>query len=372
MGDPFTELEGALGQANQAALQDNPYVPFGQIGDATQQQIQGQLAAQNAPGYMRNPNNPVWSPTQSVVASVLAGLGGGVAKGLGQNFQNEQGQLAQKALLDSISSGNAPVRPEGMSSSVFAPISNAGSVFGAAKNLQQQDELRKLAEEMALKAAPDAKTTNTDYNNANPEVQQAWEESGHNPSVMKELLGKRYVNQTVIGGLSNNLAVYKELEDLKRAPHTFNGGGFFSGIGNDIASKVSAGSDSASYNSNVIGVADSLLRALNQVGRGSQYTQQQIKDDLSEAFGKGPDALAKRIQHYQDELLTGGQQRASDLVGSGILQAKPILDQYTALAQGAKGASGVDPRMAAFAAQAKAAGMTKEQAAAQWASMAGG
>lgn len=335
-------------------------------------------------------------------SSMGSALGATAAQAFVGSILNEIGKHSEGDQLAAV--GNILPQLYANPSSVSAPSGVDPEAFGGLKlaamerQAQTNESIRKSLGDKYIGLNPDgsvsalpgiANAVSTIFaaeNNAkkpplnlagtSPQLQKALIDSGGDMVLARQLLKTQLASQPTLQGLSNSIATIKNLEDLKQQAASQTEASalpdFFQGGINTLAAGVNQGSAPGIYNSHVHGVADSLLRALTQVGRGSQYTQQQITNDLSNGYGKGPEALAKIIRQYQQELLTGAQQRASDLVQGGYSGTNPVLDQIQNLdLNNMSSVNSAAPDIASFIAQAKAQGLSKEDAKAKWLQLGG-
>ena len=110
----LSQIFATLQQADKQAQTTNPYSGFANIGDQL-----GGLIVKSAP-------NSGFGETMG--AGLIAGLLGGGAQYLSNDYQAEQNQMAQNALFD-IWGGKNVERPDGMSPNVWSSINNAGKLF---------------------------------------------------------------------------------------------------------------------------------------------------------------------------------------------------------------------------------------------------
>lgn len=92
---------------------------------------------------------------ENLAAGLLSGIIGGVGANLGRRYEDSQNAMARDLLSDAIA-GRALTRPDSMAPSVFSTVQNAGSLFSAGRELQKQDEQRKIQNtiEQASQLAP--------------------------------------------------------------------------------------------------------------------------------------------------------------------------------------------------------------------------
>lgn len=398
----------ALTNASATAQKDNPFQPFEDLS----QNVGGLILKQStAPGA---------SMGETVVASLLDGLMGGVGSRLSDTFAANQGDLARNVLMDAMQ-GRALSRPDGMNPSVFSGLQNSAQLYNLQKQQDVKDAIQKAAitteftnpaeanylqshgvdvkgyafgdqskmQDPFTKTAIDAKNSADAAQTPSPhddflaqvglgkDVPSDTSTAGSKPltsdsatiddlaRLIKEgkvgeanalsldmaagdrmsgkllyteaqkkveesnpLNPKNRASQQTVGAISNAYSTIAQLEKLKeRAKNAAPGSGFdyVDGLYLDASSAMNPGSAAATYDSSVIPLTDRLLRALTEVGRGSQYNLEKILNDLQTARGKGPQAISDRIDNYIEDLKLGAEQKTQDLIATGYTGASPLL-----------------------------------------------
>jgi hypothetical protein len=284
-------------------------------------------------------NTATWTPNQALAGNLGQAALAAVLRTLGNRSEADQMFSAAQVLPQLYKDPLSVATPDGVDPEAFNALRFSAIGHQATTN----DVIRRTLGEHgvsynadgslntdALEAITTGRRPSVDFSTASPDFKKALEDAGGDVPTARQLLKSRLGSEATLGSLSKSISVINQLEALKHKPQTLSSSWVpdsVEGVVNDLASKFYPGSNAATYNSAVIPIADSLLRALTEVGRGSQYNLEKIINDLSEGFAKGPDALSARIKNYQEDLLIGAQQKASDLVANGHIGFSPVLDQ---------------------------------------------
>lgn len=118
-------------------------------------------AAQSTPSTYSNIGNNLgalygsydrkqYSDKDNVLAALGIGLAQGLFGGLGSASEANQQDLFRSVLAD-VAAGGEPVKPAGLSSKLFSTAIDQGSLFKIKRDLELQDEARKLQQKMGSK-----------------------------------------------------------------------------------------------------------------------------------------------------------------------------------------------------------------------------
>ncbi len=130
-------LDALLG-ANQEAAAENPYAPYSAITDQVSTALADPKVSQQ------------YGLKDTMIASLLSGLVGGGLQQLGTNYTNEQSNLYQNALINSMNGNNT--MPEGINENLFKKAQQQTNLFAVQQKLQDQAAEAELTRQLKLEA----------------------------------------------------------------------------------------------------------------------------------------------------------------------------------------------------------------------------
>lgn len=156
---------------------------------------------------------------------------------------------------------------------------------------------------------------------------------------------KNKLLQPQVATLSNSITVARQLADLKNQVDKIQEApagtpDILQGLLTAGAADLNPSSAPAIYNQSVTPLADRTMRALTEVGRGSQYSNQKIMEGLQTALGRGPDAQKQIIDAYINDIISGAQEKAQSMIAAGYPGADPVLQRILAVKAEALGGGG--------------------------------
>lgn len=124
----------ALVLADQQAKANSPYAPV------------SQFTEQMNPTILQAAGSGQYKPGESMAAGLINGLIGGFSQNLTNSYADKQNNLAYQAMSNAMTGKGG--KPEGIHPSVFAPIQAAGGVFKLGRGFEQEDEDRRLQQQV--------------------------------------------------------------------------------------------------------------------------------------------------------------------------------------------------------------------------------